>query len=131
MSIKNLSYFVSLIIVVAFFAAGCSSGKSYINTSVGEMTVKRAEIVDEFGGRTAKPGFKILLIFFESKDGETKGGFNEAANDVFLTTSFGNRIDRFVGGIVRQETFLGFVIPESAINLMLSWPENDLIPLEI
>lgn len=117
--------------IIAFFATGCSSDNSTINTTVGEMTIKKAEIVDQFAGRTANPGYKILLIIFEAKDGKIKDGFNEAGMNVYLTTSSVSKVDKFVGGIWNRENFLGFVIPESAAGLMLNWPGNDPIPVEI
>ncbi|MFO7611944.1 MAG: hypothetical protein R6W99_05575 [Clostridia bacterium] len=128
---KKLYLVVSFIIVVALFVAGCSSGKSIISTSVGEMTVKRAVILDEFAGQSAKTGYKMLFIYFEPKDGEPKSGFFGASNNVILTSSDGSSAEKFTGGIESRENFLGFVIPEGATGLMLNWPGNKPIPIKI
>ncbi len=133
MSINRFSKFVSLMIIITILTASCSSGKSYINTSVGEITVMRFEIVDElFGGfKPDKPGLVILLISFESKDGGRIDGFDEASKNVFLTNSSGDRYEIDVVGWEYQEDYLGFAIPEQESVLMLNWPGNDPIPIEI
>lgn len=135
MQIKKITPFASLIMIVALFATGCSFGKTYITTSLGEITFTRAEFVDELMGQTAPPGKNILYIFFENKDGEittTTWDFNIACSEVFLTTSSGNEFYRFkIGGWEHDEYVLAFLIPESATGLMLNWPGNDPIPIKI
>lgn len=131
MSFKKLTPFASLFLIVIFFVSGCSPGKTYITTSVGEIAIKRSEIVYEFAGSNVVSGSKLLLIFFESKDGETVDGLYEAGQKVIVTDSSGRKFDMGVGGIHQRENFLGFLIPESTTDLMLVWPGNDPIAIEI
>ena len=131
MSTKKSTLIASLFIIVALFMASCSPGKSYITTSVGDLSIKRSEIVYEFAGGNVVSGSKLLLIFFESKDGKTVDGLYEAGQNVTVSDSSGRKFEMGVGGIDQGENFLGFLIPESAADLKLVWPGNDPIAIEI
>lgn len=133
MGITKLTKLFSLMIIVTFFfAAGCSSEKIIIDTSVGEITLKSAKVVDELLGRSvAGPGELMLIISFESKDGGRISGFDRASENVFLTDSSGDKHEIGIVGWETREDYLGFLISESATGLMLNWPGNEPIPIEI
>ena len=132
MTQKHISQLMLVLLIVSCVATGCSSSDSIINTTIGEMTIKSTEIIDEFSGYKAASGYKFLLIYFTSEDGETKGGFNEAAENVYVSSSTSNiKYEIFFGGIYNSENFLLFSVPESATEMMLYWQGNDPISFTI
>jgi hypothetical protein len=106
-----------------------------ITTSVGDVVVTKAEIVNEdmFGSKAA-PGYQILYVWFESADGsEIDGGdFLDASKGVaYVIGDDGSTTERYLGGLMSGSLMLGFTAPVSAKEFTLYWGDNDPITLSL
>ncbi len=75
-------------------------------------------------GDEAAPGYKILLVWFDSADGNVKGDFYDASEGVYITGNDGSETKKSVGGIAFGKPYLGFAPPTTAQEFTLHWPGN-------
>jgi len=124
---------ISLAICLLLFVillASCSS--STIETSVGNLSIDRVEILEEFANQRPKNASdRFLMVYFGKIDNLTSEDFNKAAQDVVVVDKQGNEYYRVISGIHQQEFFLAFITPISITDFSLHWPDNSPIPLEI
>lgn len=127
---KFILYLIVCFIISAILLTGCSS--SDIKTSVGDLSISRAETVKEFLGQEPK-GLTdaILLIYFESEDEIDSANFQSASRSVVVSDFSGNEYPRAFSGFESGEFVLGFVVPEWMTEVTLHWPENEPIEVEI
>ena len=135
MNRKNVSRLLFLLLMIGTLLTGCSSGKR-IYTPLGILTIKRAELVDEFSMTQVKAGYKILMIYFECIDSDIDANefFDETENDVYVGDPYGDTYYRFHSGKIdgeNPEYSLGFVVPDTFHSFTLYWLDNDPINLEI
>lgn len=105
-----------------------------ITTSLGDMIITKAEIVDENPmGEKAAPGYQILNVSFESADDSPIDGmdFYSASQEVYIIGDDGSKTESYMGGLVSGELIVGFTPPASAQTFTLYWPNNDPIELDL
>lgn len=126
---KSLSLAICLLLFVLLLTS-CSS--STIETSVGNLSIDRVEILEEFANQRPKNASdRFLMVYFGKIEDLTSENFNEAAKDVVVVDKQGNEYSSVISGIHQQEFFLAFITPISTTDLSLHWPDNSPIPLEI
>ncbi|MGD9819187.1 MAG: hypothetical protein AB7V04_10880 [Desulfomonilaceae bacterium] len=127
--IKVLSLATCLLLFVLLLTS-CSS--STIETSVGNLSIDRVEILEEFANQRPKNASdRFLMVYFGEIEDLTSEDFTEAAQDVVVVDKQGNEYSRVISGIHMQEFFLAFITPISTTDLSLHWPDNSPIPLEL
>ena len=103
---------------------------SEISTSAGALNITNVYIPSkDMSGDEAAPGYKILLVWFDSADGNVKGDFYDASEGVYITGNDGSETQKSRGGIAFGDPYLEFVPPTTAQEFTLHWPGNPPIEL--
>lgn len=103
---------------------------SEITTSAGALIITNAYIpAKDMVGDEAASGYKILLVWFDSADGNAKGDFYDASEGVYITGNDGSETQKSRSGIAFGDAYLEFVPPTTAQEFTLHWPGNPPVEL--
>lgn len=103
---------------------------SVITTSAGQLFITNAYLpAKDMSGDEAAPGYQILLVWFDSADGNAIGDFYGASEGVYIAGDDGSETQKSLGGIAFGVPYLEFVPPTAAQEFTLHWPGNPPVEL--
>lgn len=130
----------SVFTVVMMLLVSCSNTEKLtgpeVKTSIGTLTITKAEIVESLAGQRAAPGYQILLVKLQSAKeiSEDKSGMILGVSEgVYVVGDDGSVTERFMGGWQNEPNLItiGFTPPVFASQFTFHWPGNDPIELEM
>jgi hypothetical protein len=114
---------------------GCTSSGARIKTSIGNLTIIKAETADKLPSteQRAKDGYQLLLVWLE---GDTNKRADLTTEGVYIIGDDGSETHVAVSGVsmLEEETselkfLLGFTPPITAKTFTLYWPDNPPVEL--
>lgn len=134
-------FVIQCMFVPLFFLAGCSGGGTQIETSIGQLTIIKTEIVEEVqlsGGWTlsAQEDRQLVLLWL---NGDTTRISGLSTDRVYILGDDGSRTKvAFPPGPVAvgekssdMRIMLTFIAPVSAKTFTLDWPGNPSVELSL
>jgi hypothetical protein len=137
------TYRIALFLVVVITLSACAprpaetaptvapAAPAVLKTSIGDLRVTSARLVDQANSTQAEPGHKILLLGLERVDDSPIDlqQFQDAHVQAFIRGDDDSATTSTMGGFVDGAFSIGFQVPETLKTYSLEWEGND--PVEI
>jgi len=126
---------IPFVLLLLSTIVGCTSSEARIETSIGKLTVIKAQIAEELPGtgHRAADGYQLLLVWLEGDTSEqadlTTEGVYVIGDDGSKTYVAVSGVSRLGEGTSELKFLLGFSPPITAKTFTLYWPDNPPVEL--
>jgi hypothetical protein len=143
---KKMIFLMICLTLGALSLAACGAPAATIKTPSGSLVIKDVQFTDSFppgcsteplplGGCTqAKEGYQVLIVWLERTDGGDPTAIADEIQSRILETYViagdGFQKNGFAGGLLPSGLAVAFIVPASAQDFKLFWPDNPAIDLE-